>query len=92
MLQSSVFHNYAFVTPREFVRRFVRAKKVCATQPFLECVLSHHDVTAIAKKFGSDDPEDLARQICADPVYAADLFITPDELEECGAALEKPSE
>lgn len=71
MIQTTVFHNYAFITQRQFVSKVIKTRYVCK-QPnrFLDCVIHDAEIDQLAKLFvgrGVDNPpEYLVEQICAD--------------------------
>lgn len=69
MMQTKVFHKYAFITQRQFVAKVIQTRYVCK-QPnrFLDCVLHDAEIGQLAKLFDdlSASPEDLVERICAD--------------------------
>jgi hypothetical protein len=68
-IPKTVFHNYAFVTRRQFVSKVIKTRYVCK-QPnrFLDCVLHDAEIDQLVKLFVIDPrgPDDLVERICAD--------------------------
>lgn len=69
MMQTKVFHKYAFITQRQFVAKVIQTRYVCK-QPdrFLDCVLHDAEIGQLAKLFDdlSASPENLVERMCAD--------------------------
>jgi hypothetical protein len=87
LLQKTVVHKYQYVGPRDYLKRWAKAKRTCSTTtlPFLDCVVDTAEVCILANKFGYDNPDELAKHICGCSVIREEAVATidPELCEAC---------